>query len=204
MSPEGRNGYEWNEFPTTRLNLKFFIMRKVTEQIIRAFRNGETKKIGNSSCRDGQLFLHGNKIAEYRGNVLWIRNAGWWTNTTKERLNGLPCVWIAQKNYRWYLNGQIWDGNWIAVTTEPFRAGATIEVEIDVTSEWTGKFSRPIYSAYHTNSTAKLEKVEKAVKESGIPYRVIESDTVGTYKPNYFIVVPPEEVDKAKRLTDEL
>lgn len=67
MSPEGRNGYEWNEFPTTRLNLKKIIMRKVTEQIIRAFRNGETKKIGNSSCRDGQLFLHGNKIAEYRG-----------------------------------------------------------------------------------------------------------------------------------------
>lgn len=135
---------------------------------------------------------------------MWIRNAGWWTNTTKERLNGLSNVQISQRNYRWYLNGQIWDGNWIAVTTEPFRAGATIEVEIDVTSEWTGKFSRPIYSAYHTNSTAKLEKVEKAVKESGIPYRVIESDTVGTYKPNYFIVVPPEEVDKAKRLTDEL
>jgi hypothetical protein len=44
--------------------------------------------------------------------VLQISNAGWASNTTKERLNGIPGVHIKQKNWTWYLNGQEWDGGW--------------------------------------------------------------------------------------------
>lgn len=181
-------------------------MRKVTEQIIRAFRNGQTKKIGNSYCTNGALYLFGNKIAEYRDGKLWIRNAGWWTRTTKERLNGLPCVQVVQRGYQWYLNGQYWDGNWTAIENSPLPVEPVlpVEVEIDVTSEWTGKYSRPIYSVYHTHKEKGLEKVEKAMKGAKIPYRVIESDTAGTYKPNFFIVVLPSDMEKAQRLTDEL
>jgi hypothetical protein len=32
----------------------------------------------------------------------------------------------------------------------------------------------------------------------------MESDTQGEWKPNYFVVVMPEDVERAKRLTDEL
>lgn len=35
---------------------------------------------------------------------------GFFTNTTKERLNALPGVNIVQKLGKWYLNGVLWDG----------------------------------------------------------------------------------------------
>jgi hypothetical protein len=62
--------------------------------------------------------LHGNEIA-YRYNdperTLSITDAGWQTNTTKERLNGIPNVHIHQKDWVWYLNGEEWNGNLIDV-----------------------------------------------------------------------------------------
>jgi hypothetical protein len=61
------------------------------------------------------LFLHGNKIAEKRSDGLYVSNAGWQSNTTKERLNALPNVSIQQKKGIWHLNGEMWAGNWIKV-----------------------------------------------------------------------------------------
>lgn len=59
------------------------------------------------------MLLHGNEIA-YRYNdperTLTITNAGWFSNTTKERLNSIPGVSISQKKGVWYLNGNEWDG----------------------------------------------------------------------------------------------
>ncbi len=91
-------------------------MRKVTQNIVNAFINRQRATIGNSHT-DGQgLYLHGNKIAEFRKDGgLYITAAGWMTNTTKERLNALPGVRIHQKNFEWYLNGQAWGGDWIKV-----------------------------------------------------------------------------------------
>jgi hypothetical protein len=64
------------------------------------------------------LKLHGNRIA-YRYNdpekTLSISNCGWFSNTTKERLNAIPGVSIHQKNWEWYLNGEKWNGNIIDV-----------------------------------------------------------------------------------------
>jgi hypothetical protein len=58
------------------------------------------------------LKLHGNKIAALEADgKMWVSSAGWRSNTTKERLNGLPGVRVNQKNYQWYLNGQPWDGS---------------------------------------------------------------------------------------------
>jgi hypothetical protein len=42
-----------------------------------------------------------------------ISNAGWFSKTTKERLNGLYGVSISQKAGEWYLNGIKWGGHWI-------------------------------------------------------------------------------------------
>lgn len=64
------------------------------------------------------MSLFGNRIA-YRYNdperTLSITNAGWFSNTTKERLNGIPGVSINQKKGEWYLNGNQWDGKLIDV-----------------------------------------------------------------------------------------
>ena len=64
------------------------------------------------------LKLHNNAIA-YRYNdperTLTISNCGWFTPTTKERLNALPNVNIYQKNFKWFLNGKEWNGEKIDI-----------------------------------------------------------------------------------------
>tara|TARA_Y100001972_G_scaffold103843_1_gene130421 strand:+ start:1281 stop:1565 length:285 start_codon:yes stop_codon:yes gene_type:complete len=94
-------------------------MRKITEDAIRAFRNRQEFKRGNTEVRVFghlcQLRLHGNVIAEDKDGELWITSAGWESNTTKERLNGFPTVSIHQKDYQWFLNGHAWDGEWILI-----------------------------------------------------------------------------------------
>lgn len=90
-------------------------MRKITKQAVNAFMNAENFNGSNTrvDVENGisYLFLHGNMIAKrYENGRLEITNAGWQSNTTKERLNGLPNVSIKQKNFRWYLNGEEWDG----------------------------------------------------------------------------------------------
>ena len=90
-------------------------MRKVTQQAVEAFMNGYNFKSGNTEVRNNAMYLHGNKIAEWRGDELWITNAGWSINVTKERLNGIPCVSVQQSRWVWFLNGEEWDGQWIKV-----------------------------------------------------------------------------------------
>lgn len=90
--------------------------RKVTQQIVSAFIAGEQIKVSNTSTDGNKLYLHGHLIAEKRDGELWITNAGWTSNVTKERLNGLPGVSIAQKNFTWFLNGKEWNGQWVNVS----------------------------------------------------------------------------------------
>lgn len=95
-------------------------MRKITREAVKAFlleknfRKDNTKvEVTNEGTK---MFLHNNLIAKIDKNkVLSITNAGWQTNTTKERLNGLPGVGISQKNFEWYLNDEKWDGSWVEV-----------------------------------------------------------------------------------------
>jgi hypothetical protein len=97
-------------------------MRKITQQSVDAFMNGKKFNKGNMSVdvlpNVTVLKLHGNEIA-YRyndpKNTISITNCGWQTNTTKERLNGIPNVSIYQKDFQWYLNGKKWNGKLINI-----------------------------------------------------------------------------------------
>lgn len=94
-------------------------MTKITSDAIRAFNDGYKFTQGNTSVRAGDnrvsLYLHHKRIA-YRENCqLFISACGWPTKTTKDRLNGLSGVSIAQKKGQWYLNGRAWDGSQVNV-----------------------------------------------------------------------------------------
>ena len=96
-------------------------MRKITKESVKAFFNAEryfknntrTEVLPNVTI----LHLHDNPIA-YRYNdperTLSIQNCGWFSNTTKERLNGIlnhiGHAGIYQKNFCWFLNGEKWNG----------------------------------------------------------------------------------------------
>jgi hypothetical protein len=96
-------------------------MRKITKEAIDKFLSKEPFKKSNMQVEDAgagywKLKLHGNTIASIdEFNMLSISNAGWSSNTTKERLNGLPHVRINQKNWNWFLNGQEWNGEWTRI-----------------------------------------------------------------------------------------
>lgn len=93
-------------------------MRKITIEAVNEFMTGGNLKKSNMHVftdADGNstMALHGNIIARRTNGELMITNAGWSSNTTKERLNGIPGVRINQKNFTWYLNGTEWDGSWV-------------------------------------------------------------------------------------------
>ncbi len=92
-------------------------MRKITKEAVSAFLERKPFRKSNMSVEESggqyKLKLHGNTIASIDElGVLSVSNAGWASNTTKERLNGIPGVRVNQKNWTWYLNGQEWDGSW--------------------------------------------------------------------------------------------
>lgn len=98
-------------------------MRQITKESINAFLNAEKFNKSNTVVRVlpnvTVLELFGNEIA-YKYNdpkkTLSITNCGYFTNTTKERLNGLPNVDIYQQAGKWYLNGKEWNGELTELT----------------------------------------------------------------------------------------
>jgi hypothetical protein len=90
-------------------------MRQITSHVVGKFVERKHAHLDNTKSIGGVLYLFGYAIAEWRGKDLYITAAGWKTNTTKERLNGLPGVNIYQKDFEWYLNGKVWDGSWAKV-----------------------------------------------------------------------------------------
>ena len=64
-------------------------------------------------------------------------------------------------------------------------------------------YSRPVYSIYHTLVEEGLRAVEILLNQGGIPSRRMESDTEGMYKPNYFVVVRPEDVERGVNILSD-
>lgn len=187
-------------------------MRQITQKIVWAFERRQTLRIDNSRTDGQSLWLFGNKIAEWRGDGLWITNAGWDSRTTYERLNGLTGVHVRKQRGSLLLNNLYWDGRWTHVDTWNNMGGIAYEpetqteqedegFEFDLTSEWVEEgYSRPVYSVFHSVDVSSLEEFEQMLEQEGIPSRRMESDTAGVYRPNHFIVVRPEDFEDAKEL----
>jgi hypothetical protein len=94
-------------------------MKKITQQSVNAFINDLQFSKDNTIVKAGgevtNLFLHGNLIAHKIQGRMFISNCGWFTRTTKERLNGLPNVSIYQRKGIWFLNEKPWDGSFTEV-----------------------------------------------------------------------------------------
>tara|TARA_R110002050_G_scaffold295579_1_gene454586 strand:- start:67 stop:351 length:285 start_codon:yes stop_codon:yes gene_type:complete len=94
-------------------------MRLITKESIQAFNQNRNFKKSNmqiiATKESTKLLYQGNTIAIKENNILKITNCGWFSNTTKERLNALNGVSLYQKDFIWYLNGKEWDGNFIEI-----------------------------------------------------------------------------------------
>ena len=97
-------------------------MRKTTKKAVNALYNAEKCNLDNTKIEVYPnvtiMSLFNNKIAYLYNDpekTLSITDCGYFTNTTKERLNGLPNVNIKQIKGGWYLNGKEWDGKLIDI-----------------------------------------------------------------------------------------
>jgi hypothetical protein len=183
-------------------------MRKITRDIVNAFNRGEAKKIGNTRTDGQSIWLFGNKIAEKINGVVWITNAGWQSPTTRERLNGLHGVTITQRRGNWYLNGVLWDGSWTAANVryslpEIEAAPMVEEVEFNLSCRWNINHDAPIYSVFYSLSKENSSDVAKLLSDNNVPCREVETDTASVYKPNYFVVVLPSDVERAAAILSE-
>ena len=103
-------------------------MRKVTREVCIAFLEGRSKRVDNTDTDGVSLRLHGNTIAQWRPDGLWITTAGWDTVTTRDRLKGLmircevqllgrcittPTVW--RHRGQLMLGHEPWDGGWTRI-----------------------------------------------------------------------------------------
>ena len=170
-------------------------MRKVTRDIVNAFYKGETKKFSNTTTDGQSIWLFGNMIAKKYQGGLWITNAGWQSNTTKERLNGFEGVSIQVIKGVWFLNGKPWNGGWVEVLKlEP------LEVEYDLSCRWTTDHDVPVYSIFHSIDKKLALNVMGKLNWNNIESRLMETDTHGVYRPNYFVVVRPCDLGVARGL----
>lgn len=64
-------------------------MRKETSAIAYAFIERRAARAARTHTDGQTLFLHGNAIAWWEGDILCLSLAGWNTNTTRDRLNGI-------------------------------------------------------------------------------------------------------------------
>lgn len=94
-------------------------MKSITQKAVSAFKEGRNFKQSNTKVevlgKTRYLYLFDNLIAIMNDTGLSISNCGWFSNTTKERLNGLPSVSIYQRKGKWYLNGREWNGTMVNV-----------------------------------------------------------------------------------------
>ena len=93
-------------------------MRQIETQMNEAIRNGHAWSKDNTCITydptnnmSAEVFLHGNHIATVTDDALTLYSGGgWFTNTTKSRLNALISGFsggggsnIFQKNFNWYV-----------------------------------------------------------------------------------------------------
>ena len=107
--------------------------KKVSQHAAQALQNGGKYSNGkNTRVEAGRLSLFGNCIAEAMGEATLIRNCGWMTLTTKDRLNAISGVSIHQKRGKWYLrngaNHIEWDGDDIIVRWDGTIEGKPVKV----------------------------------------------------------------------------
>ena len=106
--------------------------KKITMDSVHAFianKPFRRENMGVEIDRNGTVYLKlWNNIIAFRDcdGKVYIRNCGWETNTTKERLNYLlyalgSDLKITQRKFVWYLGNKPWDGGKTYIYDESYK-----------------------------------------------------------------------------------
>ena len=204
---------------------------RVSTSVSSAFADGKAMKKGNDQSTGSALFYHGNKIAEWREDGLWISNGGYepsngatGSKTTKDKLNCLPSVRLSQHNYKWILNGTEWDGSWINIpdapvpVIDPEQVGKVFSMEKKyVRSDgWRG-YEEPVYAVAGANDTggwsdspcpsdvadAELKAIADALKKEGIKVKQTVCETSNVFCAHRYLIPMIKDVAKARQVVSD-
>jgi hypothetical protein len=194
-------------------------MRQITSEIIEAFQSGTPLRKSNSFTDGKALYLFDNLIAEHRAEGLYITNAGWFSKTTKDRLNGLRGVDIRVSKGKWFLNGNEWDGTWTKVNTS---TPPTVDEEAagniwDMSKSWVSTdgmrgYEQPAYAVCGANDTgmwddspcrsdiaeAELTAVKKALSKAKIQTKLMTCESSNVFCVHHYLIVRPKDIQKAR------
>lgn len=86
-------------------------MRKIEKEMMLAVSYSDNFSRDNTRVEHGHVYLHNNKIAIVEKDYVQVFSCGWYTNTTKNRLNAILLrlcgTSIAQKKGVWYIGKEI-------------------------------------------------------------------------------------------------
>ena len=197
--------------------------------VIEAFKNGKAKQMKNDLSTGAALYYHNNMIAKWENGKLWVSNGGYvhytrkgnevtGSKTTKERLNELPGVRLWQKNCRWYLNGQEWNGDFIQVdinAPEVKDSGNYFNLaqSYKPTDGWRG-YSQPDYAVCGANDTGmwedspcrsdiaekELNEVVNLLNANGIKTKLVTCESSNVFCVHHYIVPKVKDYERAKEL----
>lgn len=197
-----------------------------SDDVVRFFQQGKPRKYKATQSTGDALFFHGNKIAEYRSDGLYISNGGYEGNkgetgskTTKERLNTLDGVYISQKNYKWFLSGVEWDGEWIKVegaivpAIDKSKAGDVFSAQLRYihTDGWRG-YEEPIYAVVGANDTGmysdspcpsnvreeELKAIANVLNSAGIPTKEVVTQSSNVFCVHVYLIAKIKQVQQAR------
>ena len=93
-------------------------MRKISEQAYNAFISRKKYKNNNTRVEvengESKLYLHNNLIAYTEKGETFVSDGNYGpSNTTRDRLNSFPEIWLRHKKGEWICGkGIYWDGKW--------------------------------------------------------------------------------------------
>jgi hypothetical protein len=200
---------------------------RINTLVIEAFIQGKARKIGSKQSTGQALYLHGNKIAEYKDGFLHISNGDYpgkrgetGSKTTKEVLNKLPGINIHQFKFEWYLRGEKWDGTFIKTDTKaPEYNTSKIGDVFDKGTEWenTGGyrgFCKPKYAIAGANDTgmwsdspcpsnvskSEIETIQGVLKSAGIDTIIMTTETSNIFCVHHYLIAKVKDFEKAKEI----
>ncbi len=195
-----------------------------------AFSEGKAHIKGPVESTGRDLFYHGNHIAQWKKDGLYISNGGYQPRngstgslSTKFLLNALPGVNISTLRRQWSLNGKEWDGEEIKVKgvkapkasqeEKPLSTKISLRTIYRRSDGWRGS-EQPIFAAAGANDTGgwsdspcpsnvateELQKAAGVLRSAKIKYKETVAQTSNVFCVGRYLVVSEADLQKAKEL----
>ena len=133
-------------------------------------------------------------------------------------------VRINQAKFKWYLNGDEWDGNWIKINSnqppkvdlEKSKKKFNTETKSESLDGWRN-YVHPVYAVAGANDTGgwedspcpsdvsvgELDTIESILRFKKIPTKQMTLESSNVFMVRHFIIVPPYYVDNAREIVSE-